>query len=226
MDSGELLGPASTGLVPGVDCPNHATFYDTMHVTESSDEPDVFKNTFCIFELNTGEPLRRHHSYWKSEGSFYEGLENTILVLRTMLTIMNYDYVLDFRFFQNGVMEVKSMSTGYILGNAFSFMEKRYGFQIHDRIVANFHTHLFNFKVDLDVNGQSNRYETIDINVVTEPNEFSVEPDSTYTQAAFERKLKTTETEAAHKFDFESPKYHIFHNYKIKDKYGNPRAYR
>ncbi|XP_045168957.2 putative amine oxidase [copper-containing] [Mercenaria mercenaria] len=226
MDSAELIGPSAQGLVPGVDCPNHATFYDTKHITETSEIADVTKNVFCLFELNTGEPLRRHHSYYESEGKFYEGMENVILVLRTIVTVVNYDYVLDFRFYQNGVIEVKSMSTGYILANAFSEMERKYGFQLHDSIVANFHTHLFHFKADLDVNGQSNRYEFIDIKSETAPNEFSKITRSTYSQGYIETSLKSTEKDAAYKFNFETPKYHIFYNNNTRDGYGNPMAYR
>ncbi|XP_045169961.2 putative amine oxidase [copper-containing] [Mercenaria mercenaria] len=226
MDSAELIGPSAQGLVPGVDCPNHATFYDTKHVTETSETADVTKNVFCLFELNTGEPLRRHHSYYESEGKFYEGMENVVLVLRTIVTVVNYDYVLDVRFYQNGVIEVKGMSTGYALTNAFSNMEKKYGFQLHDTIVASFHTHMFNFKADLDVNGQSNRYETIDIKTETAPNEFSKLKNSTYSQGYLEKSLKSTEKDAAYKFNFDAPKYHIFYNNDDRDKYGNPMAYR
>lgn len=226
MDSAELIGPSAQGLIPGVDCPNHATYYDTRHITETSETADVTKNVFCLFELNTGEPLRRHHSYYESEGKFYEGMENVYLVLRTIVTVVNYDYVLDFRFYQNGVIEVKSMSTGFALTNAFSEMEKRYGFQLNDHIVASFHTHLFHFKVDLDVNGQSNRYETIDIKNQTKQNEFSKQVNSTYSQGYLELSLKNSEKDAAYKFNFDTPKYHIFYKNASKDKYGNPKAYR
>lgn len=226
MDSAELIGPSAQGLIPGVDCPNHATYYDTKHITETSDPADVTKNVFCLFELNTGEPLRRHHSYYESEGKFYEGMVNVFLVLRTIVTVVNYDYVLDFRFYQNGVVEVKSMSTGYALTNAFSEMEKKYGFQLHENIVASFHTHMFHFKADLDVKGQSNRYETIDIKTETTPNEFSRKINSTYSQGYLEKSIKRTEKEAAYKFNFETPKYHIFYNNKTRDTYGNPSAYR
>ncbi|XP_052800940.1 putative amine oxidase [copper-containing] [Mya arenaria] len=226
MDSAELIGPAAQGLIPGVDCPDHATFFDTMHVTESSETPDVIRNVFCLFELNTGEPLRRHFSYFDSEGRFFEGMENNILVLRTVVTVVNYDYVFDFRFFQNGVIETKGISTGYVLGNAFTEMEKKYGFRIQEFITANYHTHLFNFKVDLDVKGTTNRYEVVHIDVETEPNEFSFVPGATYSQGKLRREVKLDETSAAYKFDFEKPKYHIFYNDAHKDKYGNQRAYR
>jgi diamine oxidase len=105
-------------------------------------------------------------------------------------------------------------------------MEKKYGFQLHENIVASFHTHMFHFKADLDVKGQSNRYETIDIKTETKPNEFSRKINSTYSQGYLEKSIKRTEKEAAYKFNFETPKYHIFYNNKTRDTYGNPSAYR
>ncbi|KAH3894226.1 hypothetical protein DPMN_018382 [Dreissena polymorpha] len=225
MDSAELIGPSGTGLVPGADCPDHAMFFDTKHVTETSERPLVVKNVFCLFELNTGEPIRRHHSYSKTEGAFYEGMENSILVLRTIVTIENYDYIFDFKFFQNGVLETKGMSTGYVLGNAFSEMERKYGFQIQDFISANYHSHMFNFKVDLDINGTSNRYEMIHVKVETATNEFSANNDN-FSQGMIEREIIDTEKKAAYKFNFENPSYHVFYNNATTDKYGNHRAYR
>ena len=224
MDSGELIGPAAQGLIPGVDCPNHATYFDTMHVTETSETADTIHNVFRLFELNTGEPLRRHHSYFKSEGHFYEGMENVVLVLRTDLTVVNYDYVVDFRFYQTGGIATQSMSTGYVLAYPFSEREKNYGYQIHDRITANFHTHLFNFKLNLDVNGLENCYEVLNIEVETEPNEFSAKPNSTYSQGKVLHQVVQSELDAAYKFNF-TPKYHIFYNQNDKNVYGNPKAY-
>lgn len=226
MDSGELIGPAAQGLIPGTDCPDHATYFDAMHVTESSESADIAKNAFCLFELNTGEPLRRHHSYFKSEGSFYEGMENVILVLRTILTVVNYDYVLDFKFYQNGMLETKAMSTGYVLATAFSEMERKYGYQIHSNINANYHMHLFNFKVDLDINGKTNTYEVVNIKSETTENEFSLTNKGNYSQGYLKSDVIETEKQAAYKYDFNNPKYHLFYNKNKKNAYGNPRAYR
>ncbi|KAH3894235.1 putative amine oxidase [copper-containing] [Dreissena polymorpha] len=226
MDSSEVLfGMSATSLVPGADCPDHAMFFDSKHVTENSERPLLVKNVFCLFEINTGEPIRRHHAFSKKEGAFYQGMENSILVLRTVVSVINYDYIFDFRFFQNGVLETKGISTGYVMGNAFSEMERKYAFQIQDFLSANFHSHMFNFKVDLDIKGTSNRYEMIHVKVETAKNEFSAIND-TYSQGMIERELIRTEKRAAFKFNFENPSYHVFYNNATTDKYGNHRAYR
>lgn len=64
-DSAFGLGDATRGLVPGVDCPEHATF---LHVNvfnrkaQTSPYTSELRNAICIFEHNTGVPLRRHRS--------------------------------------------------------------------------------------------------------------------------------------------------------------------
>ncbi|KAK3104224.1 hypothetical protein FSP39_025449 [Pinctada imbricata] len=226
LDSGELIGPSAQGLIPGVDCPELATFVSAFHITESSLEPEETINAFCVFEWNTGEPLRRHYSKTTFESAFYEGMQKTVLILRTAMTIANYDYLVDFRFFPNGFMETKTIPTGFILANAFSEEERQFAFQLHDQIVGNYHLHLFHFKVDLDVGGRSNRYETLDISSYTESNPYSTENNANYTQGHWTHHLRETESEAAYHFNFDRPKYHLFYSQNKKDKYGNHKAYR
>ncbi|RUS68677.1 hypothetical protein EGW08_023561 [Elysia chlorotica] len=82
---------------------------------------------------------------------------------RTILVVGNYDYVIDFIFHQNGVIETRLMSTGYIQGNVFRAVERQYGFRLEETLTANLHHHMFHLKVDLDVSGTSNRYETLNV---------------------------------------------------------------
>ncbi|XP_064609557.1 putative amine oxidase [copper-containing] [Liolophura sinensis] len=228
VDSLVLLGYAAKALVPGGDCPQHATFLPARHQTSSEPTSIVYKNAFCLFEQSTGVPLRRHHSYTSSHGSFYSGMMDDVLILRTILTIGNYDYIFDFIFHQNGVLEVKGISTGYIITSVYSPAEEKYGFRLQERVLGNIHHHMFNFKIDIDVSGNENRFETLDINVYEADNtDWSTNPEtSTYHQIMFNRTLKSTELEAAYTFNFDAPKYLIFHNENSTDKYGNPRAYR
>lgn len=228
VDGLALLGYTAKALVPGGDCPQHATFLPARHQTSSEPTSVVYKNAFCLFEQSTGVPLRRHHSYTPLYGSFYSGMMDDVLILRTILTVGNYDYIFDFIFHQNGVLEVKGISTGYIITSVYSPAEEKYGFRLHERVLGNIHHHMFNFKVDVDVSGTENRFETLDINVEEADNaDFSTTPEaSIYNQIVFNRTLKNTELEAAYKFNFDTPKYLIFHNENSTDKYGNPRAYR
>ncbi|CAC5412329.1 AOC1 [Mytilus coruscus] len=107
QDNRYKTGALSKYLVPGVDCPSDATFISSSFKMESSDEPLFNAHAFCVFELNTGIPLRRHHAYRKFVHSFYEGAETIVMIVRTIPTILLYDYTMDFIFYQNGVIETK-----------------------------------------------------------------------------------------------------------------------
>ena len=226
IDSIALMGAQAKGMVPGMDCPAHATFIPAFHVVESSEDLAFINNALCIFEQDTGMPIRRHNGFDFSQGMFYEGSPNTVLILRTMITVANYDYIMDFVFYQNGVLETKVISTGYILATPFSNEEKPFGAQVHRYISGNIHHHMFHFKSDLDINGMNNRYDTLDLTTTQTPNNFNVNPNAKQTQARFDYLSKSTEKAAAYKYNFDTPKYHIFYSNSTRNEFGNPKAYR
>lgn len=152
MDGSFGLGKFAYELVRGVDCPYTATYVD-RHYLMDSDSPKLNKNSLCIFEHDMGLPLRRHFS---DTGSFYYGgLANSALVLRAVSTIVNYDYVWDFVFYQNGAIEVKVHATGYILSSFLTGHGKAFGNRVGEHALGMVHTHLMHYKVDLDVGGRS-----------------------------------------------------------------------
>ncbi|XP_052068796.1 putative amine oxidase [copper-containing] [Mytilus californianus] len=227
LDGVGLIGIQAKGLVPGVDCPKDATYLSSTFQVES-DGPFSFENAFCIFEYNLGMPLRRHHSYSFSYGRFYEGMETTVLILRTIAVIINYDYVIDFMFYPNGAMQVKVVSTGYVLGTFYTDNESKYSFKLHENLAANIHQHLFNFKVDLDIQGTANRFATANIETEDIPNKFSKDSNARLIQHKFSTSLKTTEKDAAYKFDFEAPKYLLVYKEDVKTRktYKKSKSYR
>lgn len=227
IDSVGLIGASGRGLIPGADCPKGATLVNAEFMMESSKDPSIAYNAFCIFEFNTGVPLRRHHAYTTFSGHYYEGVEDVVLTLRTIVTIANYDYIFDFTFHQNGAIEVRAISTGYILSEVFSDSEKMYGIQLHNNITGVVHHHMFQFKADLDIKGTSNSFKTL--NIVPEEvaiNEWSVKPNAKYHQTKVVESIKSHEQDAAYRFNFNSPKYLVFYNDNSKSKYGNSRGYR
>jgi diamine oxidase len=224
VDSGALIGTHSKSLVPGADCPESATFINQSFSGQAVAEPVELARSFCLFENNNGYPLRRHLAYSQSEGAFYGGMMDSVLVLRSIFTVVNYDYVFDFMFHQNGAIETRVMSTGYIFPSFYTPEERPYGFKIEDTIIGNIHHHLFHFKLDLDILGTSNRYETL--NISSETVELRQVPNRDYRQIRYDRDLKHTEKEALYKFNFDTPKYHVVHNDAQKTDYGEIKAFR
>ncbi|XP_041370990.1 putative amine oxidase [copper-containing] [Gigantopelta aegis] len=227
LDSVSILGTRCRALVPGADCPLTATLIGKSFLVESTEDLGYLSNVFCLFEQNLGVPLRRHMSYAQNEGQWYSGMLNSALTLRSIIVISNYDYVIDFNFYQNGAIEVKVHSTGYIFTTFYSQEKHSYGFKMHDNILGNIHQHLFNFKVDIDILGTRNRYETLDISTEEVSNEQTTGNDGdTYWQVKFDHHLRRTELDAAYKFNFDHLKYHLIFNNNKKTSQGVQRAYR
>ncbi|NWR26126.1 AOC1 oxidase, partial [Emberiza fucata] len=163
MDAGWAMGASGYELARGVDCPETAAFLDAHHLLDA-DGPVRFRRALCVFELPTGVPLRRHFdSDFQGGFHFYAGLEGRALVLRTTSTVYNYDYIWDFLLYPNGVLETKVHATGYIHATFYTPEGRRYGSRVHSHLLGNIHTHLVHYKVDLDVAGSGNSFETMDI---------------------------------------------------------------
>ncbi|XP_061171211.1 putative amine oxidase [copper-containing] [Saccostrea echinata] len=226
FDSVGLIGNSIQTLVPGVDCPTHATFADSRFMSETSDIPVIKNNSICVFEHNTGIPLRRHYVADDYPSGYYEGVPNTVLVLRMIATLVNYDYIYDFMFYHNGAMETKVTTSGIDL---LSYVQNtcKYGFQINKQAIGLLHHHMFNFKVDLDIGGTKNSYSTYDIREERVQNQFlrGRYPEKWY-QTKIVKVDYATEREAAFRYNFSQPRYHVFYNEENRDKFGNPKAYR
>ncbi|NXN97401.1 AOC1 oxidase, partial [Rhinopomastus cyanomelas] len=163
MDAGWGMGSVTYELARGIDCPDVATYLDAYHLYDA-DGPVRFSHAICIFELPTGVPLRRHFdSDFHGGFNFYAGLEGHALVLRTTSTVYNYDYIWDFLLYPNGVMEAKVHATGFIHATFYTPQGRRYGSRVHSHLLGNLHTHLVHYKVDLDIAGTSNSFETMDV---------------------------------------------------------------
>ncbi|GFN86342.1 amine oxidase [Plakobranchus ocellatus] len=223
IDSGVLSGLGTKALVPGGDCPETATLISYFVLNQHGPGVGKYDAAFCLFEHNNGYPLRRHLYYYKPDG-FYSGMLDSVLTLRAALTVGNYDYIIDFIFHQNGALETRLMSTGYILGNMYKDVERLYGFQIEESLMGNLHHHMFHLKADLDVLGTSNRYETLNIERID--THLSWNKSHPYTQSKFTSSLKQTEMEALYHFDFEHPKDHIVFNNAVRNRWGGQRAFR
>ena len=218
LDGSFGMGKSSYEMVRGVDCPDTATFFDLVHMIGFGG-PKTFRNAVCVFELNTGIPLRRHY-----EKNFYGGMANQVLILRTIATVYNYDYVFDFIFNQNGVIEVKMSASGYLFGAYYDSNMHPYAYPLHEHFTSGTHDHLINYKVDLDVGGRKNSYETIEIGIENITERWF--PNRRRVQKVLKRSVKKTELDAAYKFDFDQPKYLNFFSDVQKNRMGVKKGYR
>uniref|UniRef100_A0A8C5K7I1 Amine oxidase n=2 Tax=Jaculus jaculus TaxID=51337 RepID=A0A8C5K7I1_JACJA len=223
IDVGWGLGSVTHELAPGIDCPDTATFLDAIHYYDS-DEPVLYPRALCLFEMPTGVPLRRHFdSNFKGGFNFYAGLRGHVLVLRTTSTVYNYDYIWDFVFYPNGVMEAKVHATGYVHATFHTPEGLRHGTRLHTHLLGNLHTHLVHYRVDLDVAGAKNSFQTLKMKLDNITNPWS--PEHHLVQPALQQTQYSWERQAAFRYGQTLPSHLLFSSPK-ENRWGHKRSYR
>jgi primary-amine oxidase len=162
MDQGENdFGFMASPLRPGADCPSGAAFLAAM-LADSRAEPRVGKAVICLFERDTGVPLWRHA---EGANATYGGRPAVELVLRTIESVGNYDYLIDWVLSEAGVIRidvgatgidaVKGVAAGNMAGRS-APKETATGALVAPNLVAVNHDHFLSFRLDLDIDGQAN----------------------------------------------------------------------
>ncbi|TLD18700.1 hypothetical protein E2P81_ATG11610 [Venturia nashicola] len=202
------FGGGLNKLVPGWDCPETALYLDTP-----------FNNgSICIFERDAGFPLARH----RGSPKYVTVVKNNILVVRTISTMGNYDYMFDYQFFYDGTIEVTVRASGYIEG-ANAGGNDEHGFKIHDALSGAMHDHVINFKLDLDINGTANTIQRVTIQPITEAFTGSSEITNTMN---IHRTFLETENETKINWPANAATMYSIINKDSKNAYGEYRGFR
>jgi primary-amine oxidase len=172
------LGESSYGLAKtlerGVDCPEHAVFFDAVYGDDRA-VPQRMPRAACLFEREAGDIAWRH----RTGPDLIESRARRDLVLRMIATLGNYDYLLDWVFLQDGTIRVVAGATGIVNtrtvtsrnvmasaeagsnGNGAAATADRadaYGRFVAEHMVAVNHDHFLSFRLDLDVDGAENSF--------------------------------------------------------------------
>ena len=167
IDAGEFYaGPGVLKpLRAGLDCPASAAYFDAASASERG-APTRAAQAMCIFERAGSDPAWRHF-----EGNEVYGRPSRELIVRSALVIGNYDYIIDWRFEQDGTIVVAVGATGVI--ETKTSPEKRptvhtmasgarmpveYGQFVADHTIGVNHDHYFSFRLDLDIDGEQNSF--------------------------------------------------------------------
>lgn len=165
LDAGEFYpGGILKSLRQGLDCPANAVYFDGLSSDEKGN-PVLRPRQACLFERFAGDLAWRHQ-----DENLVFGRPSRTLVLRSAAVIGNYDYLLDWRFEQDGSIRVAVGATGVIearpvadesvggaAGNA-SHSAEEYGQLVAKNTLGINHDHFFSFRLDMDVDGQNNSF--------------------------------------------------------------------
>ena len=161
FDAGENGDNFSSSLEPGEDCPDNAVYFDQVY-QDWKGKPRLTPRAACLFEQPSGYMAWRHEAR-----SIVESRKMRELVLRTIGTFGNYDYVFDWIFEQNGTIRVRVGVTGFDEKKAVKSRSAAedengeaslYGRFIAENTVGVDHDHFFSFRLDFDVDGTANSF--------------------------------------------------------------------
>ena len=227
----EMIGWQTRGLVPGIDCPERSSFVDSTMIIES--KLHKRSDLFCVFEQNTEYPLRTYLSKTNANEKYFEGAPNAVLVLRSIVSIYENSYVIDFIFFETGTLQTRVMISGFVLPTQFTKGSIgghsdtiKYGLRIHDQIIGNIRKHFFNFKVDLDIGGVCNKFQTLTVESEKERNQYSKIPNDNWIQEKMRETTVQSEKEVLNLTGPREPVYQIFLSNSDISNLGNAKSYR
>jgi primary-amine oxidase len=153
FDIGEWgLGFMTTSLSLGCDCLGEITYLDAV-VHDSKGEPQTIQNAICVHEEDSGV-------LWKhvDERAGAEVRRARRLVVSFHVTVANYEYLVYWRFYQDGSIECEVRATGIMVTSQTAAPGSRpaNGTIVDQGLYAPFHQHFIVARLDLDVDGTGN----------------------------------------------------------------------
>lgn len=222
LDSGDYgMGTLTSPIERGKDAPGNAVLLNET-IADYTGKPTEIPRAVAIFERYAG-PEYKHQEMGQPNVS----TERRELVVRWISTVGNYDYIFDWIFHQNGTIGIDAGATGIeaVKGVQAKTMhdpsakdDTRYGTLIDHNIVGTTHQHIYNFRLDLDVDGENNSLVAMDPEV--KPNTAGGPRTSTMQINQYNI---SNEKDAAQKFDPGTIR--LLSNTNKENRMGNPVSY-
>ncbi len=155
FDIGEWgLGFMTTSLELGCDCLGEIRYLDAV-VHDSHGEPREISNAICIHEEDSGV-------LWKhvDERTGAQVRRQRRLVVSFHVTVANYEYLVYWRFYQDGSIECEVRATGIVVTSHASGSVAN-GTVVDQGTYAPFHQHFIVARLDLDVDGPLNTVHAV-----------------------------------------------------------------
>ena len=153
FDIGEYgLGPCANSLELGCDCLGVIHYFDAVFTNEQG-LPYTVVNAVCMHEEDYGI-LWKHNDLRSGRD---EVRRSRRLVVSSIATVGNYDYGFYWYFYLDGTIQFEVKLTGILSTMALSPDERpRFASIVAPQLAAPFHQHLFNVRLDMEVDGTRN----------------------------------------------------------------------
>jgi len=162
-DAAWSLSMLSTSLEPGVDCPEGAHFLSAVNWASLMDggnaelDPSGAEHFWpiCVFEWTEDHEIWRHMQ--NSNPPDVRGLFRRTVIVRSIATVGNYDYITDIKLREDGEIDVHTRFAGFIESRYFDPKgnpeEANFSTIVRPDLAGPVHSHLVNWKADIDIAG-------------------------------------------------------------------------
>ena len=215
-DVGEWgLGFMTTSLALGCDCLGEITYLDAV-VHDSAGEPKVIHNAICVHEEDNGV-LWKHVD--ARAGAEVRRMRR--LVVSFHVTVANYEYLVYWRFHEDGGIECEVRATGIMVTTPFTGHAPPYGTVVDTQTYAPIHQHFIVARLDMEIDGPDNTV------VMSETAQPPIGPDNPHGLALVQRSVPLrTESEGKQDHDWSTQRAWKITNPGRLNKVGAPVAYK
>jgi primary-amine oxidase len=218
FDAGEWgLGRLTQSLTLGCDCVGEIQYFDATLATEQG-TPWVIENAICMHEEDYGIGWK-HVDLWSGR---HEVRRSRRLVVSFVSTVGNYEYGFFWHFYLDGNIQLEVKLTGIVSPMAIvPGTEPQFATVVAPGVAAPHHQHLFNARLDFDVDGAVNDIDELEAEALP------VGPDNPWANAF---RLKATrlarESQAKRATDAAQSRSWRISNPDVRNAHGQPVAYK
>ncbi|KAJ5333896.1 hypothetical protein MYU51_017273 [Penicillium brevicompactum] len=147
-------GVTANNLQLGCDCLGLIKYLDGCVVAKDG-SPSPRPNAICIHEVDNG--IQWKHTNHRTEKAVV--VRKRQLVLQSIITVANYEYIFMWYFDQSGELTFETRATGILSTQPIDKDAKvPWGARVADGVMAPYHQHLFNLRIDPAVGGHKNSF--------------------------------------------------------------------
>jgi len=140
-------GALANNLKLGCDCLGHIHYISAV-IADDRGQPTPLENCVCVHEQDAGIGWK-HTNYRTGRAAVVRSRE---LVLQSIITVSNYEYVMAFIFNQAGEMHYEVRATGILstqpIDHDLDLVGVPWGTVVHPGVLATHHQHIFSLRVD------------------------------------------------------------------------------
>ena len=143
-------GATANNLQLGCDCLGHIAYLSST-ISDDKGQPTHLENCICIHEQDGGIAWK-HTNYRTGRAAVTRNRE---LVIQTIITVSNYEYILAYIFNQTGEITYEVRATGILstqpIDHDLNSSGVPWGTIVHPGVLATHHQHIFSLRIDPNI---------------------------------------------------------------------------